>query len=55
MERESSQHEEEERRRKARRAERPDEQRRRRSWIGDAEIARSLNAALRDEELGRDD
>lgn len=55
MEHKRSQREEEELRRKARRAERPDEGRRRRSWIGDAEIARSLNAALQDDELRRDD
>lgn len=39
-----------------RRPERADEQRRRRrSWIGDAEIARSLNAAVQDEEIDRND
>lgn len=54
MEHKRSQREEEERRRRARRADRLDGERRRRSLIGDAEIARSLNAALQDEELRGD-
>ncbi|MGH3024270.1 MAG: hypothetical protein ACRDNI_11485 [Gaiellaceae bacterium] len=32
-----------------------DERRRRRRWIGDAELARSLNAAIQDEDVDRND